>query len=947
MKKILLFLGIFLLLSPAHSGAQGQTEWGNITGTVVTRVGRTPIPGATVTLWSTPEVKANTATNGTFSFSDIPYGVYRITVEAPEFLLTEISVRVNTPERDINFITMAPDAAMRELVDDSAFSEFDFDGGDAQAMPVTLSASRDIFDNVAGYKFGALRFRTRGYDTGLQDVYMNGIQLNDAMNGYSPWSLWSGLNEATRNQEAMSGLAISNYGVGGINGITNIDTRASSLRQGFRASVVNASAQYALRLMATYSSGMLDNGWAYAASVSLRYGPNYWVDGVYYNAWGYYLSVEKQFNPLHRLSFTFLGVPTKRGAQMGATDEAYGFAGNFYNPNWGYQEGKKRNARVRDYHEPLAILNYNFDISDKTRLTAAASFRFGKNGYSALDWYKGRDPKPDYYRNLPSYQVINQDDDRDDMNKFYDQFDFWTHNDQGIRQIDWDWMYQTNYRQSQWDPTGEGPGRAIYIVSERHTDQRDFNFNATLSHEFNVRSRINGGINVRANRTEYYTTVKDLLGGEYWMNVDNFADRDFSSGGDDVSDATRNNLLDDNLIVKEGDKYGYDYYGFSQTYKLWANYSYSSGPIEANIAAEGGYAALRRYGLYQKGLFPDNSYGNSEKPNFFTYTAKGAFTYKFSGQHQASISGIAMEKAPYFQDAFVSPRTRNSLVPHLTTEKVYGGDLSYSMRTPWLTLRLSAFYTQINDQTKLISYYDDVQRAFTNFAMSDMDQRHMGIELGVRVPVYRGFSVSGALSYGDYIYNSNPRYTQTIDNSATVAASNEVVYYDGLKVENTPQFAANISLNYRTESYWFFELDFSYFDQYYLSMNPLRRSQRILDLVSLAGEKQGLPVEDIVQKVAGMQAQEKFDPSFVMNASIGKSWYIQRKYQFGFSLQLKNLLNTTNIRTGGFEQMRLYREQVAWDNDTDRNPVYDYTPFDSKYFYLYGFNWYLNVYFRF
>lgn len=966
MKKLFLLLSLLFSQAVLLSTVYAQTGEGSITGRVVSRSERLPIQNANVTFWTDgAPITVKTNADGSFLVPSLPYGVYRITVEAADFMHTEFSVRVNTPERDINFVTMMPDVAHRETLDESSFSEFDFEGGDAQAAPVTLSASRDIFDNIAGFQFSSLRFRTRGYDTGMQNVYMNGILLNDAMTGYSPWSLWSGLNEATRNQESVSGLGMTDFSMGGINGVTNIDSRASSLRQGFRASVVNASAQYFLRLMATYSSGMLDNGWAFAGSVSLRYGPNLWVDGVYYNAWGYYFSAEKQFNPMSKLSFTVLGVPTKRGAQMAATDEAFELAGYYYNPNWGFQDGKMRNARVRNYHEPLAIVNFDHDFSDNTKFSVATSFRFGRNGYSALDWFKGADPKPDYYRNLPSYQTIRQNDANNDYDKFNDQWDFWRANTNGIQQINWQDLYDSNYNMKYnasdgLDPSGLPAGRAYYIVSERHTDQRDFNISANLSHVFNNHSSIIGGVAYRFNRTEYYALVKDLLGGDYWVNIDNFADRD-DAGGGGSDGASRNNIRAESDIVLQGDKYGYDYYGFAQNARLWAIYTYNKGKWEAQAAAEGGYSAFHRQGLYEKGLFPGSaSFGDSEKSNFLTYSAKASVTYKFSGAHQVTLSGVAMTNAPHFQDAFISPRTRNELVPNLTTEKIYGGDLTYHMRMPWATARVSAFYTQLNDQTKLISYYDDVFRAFTNFAMNGINQRHIGVEAGIRIPIVTGLSASVVASIGNYVYTDNPMYTQTVDNSAFVEISDEPVKYKGLYVENTPQTAINVSLNYRTDSYWFFELNANYFARYYLSMNPMRRSESTMALIRerYDNASPGVIISDdnlreqtIIEQQNAMIAQEKFDPAIVLNASIGKSWAFERKYYLGFSLQLKNLLSyvptkyTQNIRTGGFESTRLFREQV--DRDSNNNPLYSFMAFDSKYYYLYGLNWYLNIYFRF
>ena len=87
-----------------------------------------------------------------------------------------------------------------------------------------------------------------------------------------------------------------------------------------------------------------------------------------------------------------------------------------------------------------------------------------------------------------------------------------------------------------------------------------------------------------------------------------------------------------------------------------------------------------------------------------------------------------------------------------------------------------------------------------------------------------------------------------------------------------------------------------------------------------------------------MTTQEKFDPAILLNLSIGKSWYIQYKYQLGFSFNLKNMLNNRSVKTGGYEQTRLV------DNTVSRTQYYR---FDSKYFYMAGTNYMLNIYFRF
>ena len=340
-------------------------ESGGIKGKVVSRTDRMPIGGVSITL--TPgEIKTTSNENGEFIFDFLSPGQYNLTFTALDYEPLNLPVRVQQLVRDINQVIMVPDMSVGSL-DDAIFAEYDTETlEDAQALPSSLSASKDLFNNIASYKFGEMRFNLRGYDSQYSDVYMNGIRLNDAMTGYTPWSLWSGLNDATRNQITTSGIQMADVGLGGIGGTTNILTRPSQLRKGFRASVANGNAMYRFRGILTYASGMQDNGWSYALSVSTRQGGNSYVHGVYYDAFGYYASVEKQFNEKHRLSAMILGAPTERGVQQAATQEVYDLVGNnYYNPNWGWQDGKRRNSRVRKYHEPIAMLNYIFDIDEQ------------------------------------------------------------------------------------------------------------------------------------------------------------------------------------------------------------------------------------------------------------------------------------------------------------------------------------------------------------------------------------------------------------------------------------------------------------------------------------------------------------------------------------------------------------------------------------------------------
>ena len=987
--KFLLIATMTLLASTVFAQENG------LKGRVLSRNGRAAVGNAAVTIAGT-DFKATTNDEGYFELKGVPAGDYKISFTAPEFENLDIVVKVENGVKDINAVIVVPKAIQGEVLDDAIFAEFDNDSSasDTQALPSSLSASKDLYNNIASYRFSEMRFNVRGYDSKYTDVYLNGIRFNDALTGYGPWSLWSGMNDATRNQESTAGLTATEYGIGGFGGTTNINARASQMRKGFRASVSGGNQMYNFRAILSYASGMLDSGWSYAFSVSTRQGGNGYVDGVYYNSYGYFAAVEKQFNPQHRLSLMVLGTPQQRGAQQASTQEAYDmFGSNYYNPNVGIQDGKLRNTRVRRSHEPIVMLNYYYDISEKTRLIAATSVRFGFNGYSAMTWKDGADPRPDYYRYLPSNyttQILTENgfaqwltkDGGANMSELSnlglvdealialrngtpsvaipgifnpssdDQILSYLQGAASARsiwngRIDFDNMINSNKNGST-SPYAQGH-RSNYIIEERHTDQIDYNFAANISHDFNANHHLLGGIKARVNRTEYYDKIKDLLGGDFWVDVDKFAERDM--GSDPVkyqNDLDYYNEHGHARIVREGDKFSYDYYAHVRQAQLWAMYQYRTGGFEMNVGGEVGYAGMWRHGLWRKGLFVDNSKGDSEHLNFLTYKAKATFSYRFSQAHHLALNVGAVQDAPTFNSAFVSPRTRNTVTPGLTPEQAYSAELVYNLNLPYIQARVAGYFTEMTNGSKVISFYDDTQSSFTNFAMSNIDKRYMGVEVAVRVPIWNGLALQGALNYGDYRYTSDPNFVQTVDNSNKIKLMDKV-YWKGYYVESTPQFAVNVGLDFRGPKNWFASINFNYYDKLYLSMNPAYRTNNAVEPYVKVFTNTKNAIEQrawAACEISKIRAEEELGSAYTLAASIGKNWYIKRKYTLGFSAEVKNILNNQGFRTGGYEQMRMRKVRGMLPGQTNPSTTY-YTHFDAKYFYLLGTTCFVNVYFRF
>ncbi len=894
MKQITLML-IFLL---SASGIFAQN--GTFSGNIYDQVTGKSISEAIIKV---SDRQTLTDASGNFNLTNIPQGTYQLVINALGYDSYETNITISTSPLflKIPLIPKSISENERRGITEININELDLgDDSKGQAVSGLLHSSGDVFTSTSSYTFGAMYFRMRGYDSENYSVYMGGINVNDAENGRTVWSEWGGLNDATRNKEVVNGIASSRFSFGNLGGVTNIITRASLQRKQTKFTYSLSNKSYTNRAMFTYSTGLMDNNWAFTVSGSRRWGEGGYIDGVFYDAWAYFVSVEKKINNKHSIAFTGFGSPTKRGQQGGATQETYDLVGsNYYNPNWGYQDGKKRNSRVKDFHEPMMILAHYWDIDRKTRLTSSLGYSFGYNGGTALNWYNAADPRPDYYRYLPSYQTDPY------IKNLVTQS--WLNNPE-VSQINWDKLYQANYLAN---ATGT---QAKYILEDRRNDQQQFSVNILLNKEITSNVKFDGGLEYRKYRGHHFKTIADLLGGKYWVDIDQFAERDFQ--GDTIKN--QNDLNNPNRIVKEGDTYGYDYYIYSNTGQLWGQMDVTLDKVDYYISGSVSNTTFWRHGNMKNGRYPDNSYGDSPERNFVTGGVKAGATYKFSGRHFLIGNAIYLTRAPFVYNSFVSPRTRGQYVNDLKQEKIISGDLNYILRTPQMKARLTIYHTMFYDQSEVTSFYHDDYKTFVNYALTGINKVHQGVEFGSEVKVSPTISVSAVAALGNFRYTNNPNSTISYDNGSKPDTT-QIVYSKSFYVNGTPQTAGSIGLNYRHPKFWFFNANFNYFGKMYLDFNPERRTSAALSNMSPDDPR----IPDIINQI-------KLDDGFTLDASIGKSWQIN-KTNINLNFSVTNILDNTKLITGGYEQMRF---------DYDNKNVNKFPP---KYFYGFGRTFFLNL----
>lgn len=804
------------------------------------------------------------------------------------------------------------------------------ESGYSQGVSPVLNAGRDPFIQAASFSWSISRFKIRGYDADYFETYVNGIPTEYIDNGFSAYNLWSGLNDVTRNRENSFGMRASTFAFGNIGGLYAIDMRASKQRKQTSITISASNRTYDIRGGATWGSGITKKGWSFSASVFGRWAKQGYVKGTYMQSLSYFASIEKFFKRNNSLALTAFGVPTKQGKAANVVQEAYDLAGtNYYNPNWGLQNGKVRNARVEYRHQPVIILTHEWK-HDYGNLLTSVGYSFGERALSGIDKYKANDPRPDYYKYLPSYQ--------DDSMQEALVAEQWQ-NSEYTRQVKWDDIYFANKNGESVTITNiDGDAaksvtgkRAHYILGEDVQKYQRLNFNTVYNHTFKKLADLTAGASYQFQKVINFKRVKDLLGGDFYMDVDEYIESDSISN----PSAAYSDLNNPNHAVYKGDKYDYNYSSTIHVATVWAQPTFKFKHVDFFVGGKLEYTKQWREGYFKNGLNPTNSEGVSQKFSYIDYGVKAGVTVKINGKNYIYANGMYTTRAPYWDNVFISPRTTNSTY-NPGSEKIGSAELGYILHSNKLKLRATLFYTEFLNGSNTIVYFNDDIYTMINYTISGINKRHYGGELALEAPLYKGLSLTFATSMGQYKYTSRQKGIMTADDNPSLRTE-EVIYSKNFNVANTPQMAYNLGLFYRSKKFWYIGAGVNFFDWIYTDFAPTHRTDNATDAVSYHS--------DLWYSIIN---QERTSPKgqWTLDMSGGYSWRLKstfknmkgkyaNKYYLVINAGLSNITNNKKFIVSGREQMRF--------DYAEKDPM----KFAPKYSYAYGINFYANLTFRF
>lgn len=845
-------------------------------------------------------------------------------------------------------------ATQPTTISESAFTLTEAQLGEDEDMSQSvtiINSSSNIYANEVGYLFSPVRFRYRAFDQKFNDVYINGVPMNDMESGQFRFTTIGGLNQQTRNVEFALPFESNNFAMAGMGGSNNYNFRPGSMPVGQRISLLGANRAYTLRGMYTINTGLNDKGWAFAGNLTYRWANKGYVEGTFYNALSYFLGVQKVFGDgQHSLSLSTWGNPTERSSQGPATDEAYWLANDkYYNPYWGYQNGKKRNSRVINDFSPSAIMTWDWNINDKSKLTTSLFGRYSMYKSTKLNYNNADNPQPNYWKNLPSsyYDVWYNDMESyitdQAYNDWKDSYNYWRAS-KANRQINWDRLYASNQNIN---AVGKD---AMYYVEAKHNNNLTVSLASTYNHQIDAKKSFNLGFVAATNKGMHYVTMEDLLGANTFHNINTYAISDIYNAN---SDEVQYDLRNRNAVVKEGDRFRYDYNLLVNTGKVWGSYTEDFGNLHYTVAGRLGYTNMQRDGKMQNGLAANNSYGKSKHAEFVDGGLKFGSTLNM-GHGNTLIFGIGYEhRAPQARNAFMAPEINNNFVRNLKNERVFSTELGYQYENAWMHLNLNAYYSRLDNVTDWQNFYHDDINSFEYVSLTDMKKEYYGVEAGVKFKVTSAFDVKllGTISDAKIINNAKLAYMESVsgamhgDDYGTEGDINtnwDRVYNKGMRDNGTPLTAASLGVNYHQNG-WFLSLNCNYYDRIYLSYSPNYRYRKSIENRKQIMNQRGIEIMDENNEPReSALSQAKGHGGFMLDGSIGRSIYLKHG-SLSINLSLTNILNNRNIVTGGFEQSR---SDYSGDKDNVKSRAYAFSKNPYK-FYAFGTNGMLNLTYKF
>lgn len=827
---------VFLL---ATASVFGQ---GVITGKVIDAEMGEPLPGANVMVKGSTS-GTSTDFDGNFTL-EVASNSGVLTVSYIGFEVQEIAYNLSGGKQNVGTISLIANAEVLEGVVVTGVMDIAKDRQTpvavstikaeeiqeklgSQEFPEILRSTPSIYVTKQGGGFGDSRINIRGFDTQNSAVMVNGVPVNDMENGLVYWSNWAGLSDVTSAMQVQRGLGSSKLAISSVGGTINVITRTADRKEGGAVATSVGNDNY-LKMLATYNTGVMDNGFSASVLMSRTAG-NGFVDGTKFEGYNYFLAFGYNPNNDHSLQFTVTGAPQQHNQRSFApTINDYIRFGNGtdpdikYNSDWGYRNGKEFTFGGNFYHKPIASVNWDWNISEKSSLSTVLYASWGRGGsIGSIGRINGNQSfssalkTPDGLIRVDDIVAWNQGANIPDFGVPRQTFTFGGDlANQGlfVNGSNNQSPFPDLVNDRSWTRSAENGISQRSSVNSHNWYGAIINFN----NEINENWSWDLGVDLRTYKGYHYRRLVDLLGGDYYMDNDNI-NAPLSFLRETYAPTVGNTL---NVFKSIDDEEKIDYYnlGFVRWLGAFGQLEYSNDVISAFIQGAISQQGFKREDPF---LYLDSDPNQTtDWQNKLGGNLKGGVNFNINEYHNVFANAGYYLKQPLFDAVFLN--FSNEVNPELTNEKILGLELGYGFRSQFFNANLNLYRTSWKDRfvsdgySRLDEQGNVVFQGSVNY--TGVEQVHTGVELDFIARPNSFINVNGMVSVGNWEYSGNPSGTVLDFNNNPVGNANLIL--DGVKVGDAAQFTTRLGADVEPVEGLKFDASWFHADNIYAAFTP-------------------------------------------------------------------------------------------------------------------------------
>lgn len=816
-------LTLLIAILPLMTIAQSAT----LKGKVSDHATKEAVIGAYVFI--SKEFRSKAELDGSYLIKNIPYGEYQVKVSMFSYDTIVETITIDKPVVELDFVMgntqemeevevigqLAVDRKTPVAVTRISAKEINEELG-SQELPMVLNSTPGVHATQQGGGDGDARISIRGFDQRNVGVMIDGVPVNDMENGWVYWSNWFGLDQITNTIQVQRGLGATKLAMPSVGGTMNIITQPTGGKRRIKVNQEYGAGNF-LRTSLSYKSGKLKNGWGVLFSGSYKQGDG-WVDGLYTRGAFYYLKIQKKVGK-HLISLSGFGAPQEhaqrsfnqpiqywssqfaRDLGIPVTDTAFNTNwGRRHNQHFGYitnENGERvvKAERRNYYHKPQITLKDFWRVNDKLSISNMAYLSIGRGGGERLRNSGGivRDENGhvDWDRIVANNKVITL------FGQEYPSIDP-AYDDELLKSSQ---VLTASVNNHMW----------IGGISQFDYDVNDY-------------WDIAGGIDYRYYKGEHYTELRELLGGDYWINNQDKNDPDpMKVEGDKVGWQPYHNHRDG--LVQWAGGFGQAEYSKGR----WAWFANLSTVVNGYKGIDyhqkrqldlgdttlliGGTDTISYNGNTYDASSPGLEYQQTEWKWIPGFTFKTGANFNITEKSNVFVNTGYLSRTPLFSN--VIDNNTNTYFEEILNEVILAFEAGYGYRSKRFSANVNGYYTYWQNKpfpfgVAIPDPNDPTQ--FIRANVNGMDALHMGIEVDGVYKVLKNLAIEGMISLGDWTWQS----------SETINVVGQEFEFDakGVHVGDAAQSTYAAAIRYEPIRNSYIKVKYTYFDRYFSDFDP-------------------------------------------------------------------------------------------------------------------------------